>query len=196
MQVEGKGLQRPAPVIQAITRPNLVEIERFEMQIQQRKSGGATPWQRGLIHNPHMIGKVAEVATQNFINAKFQNSCAVDMNVHYGGDKGFDLKPYGLKIEVKGQGKDYNPALVRRADDGGRMIPLTADVFVFVDCAIRTQPKLLGWITLRDLRKYGRFEKAPGGREHFNITVRLEYLKPMRRLLQLIGAYRSDRQCQ
>lgn len=98
------------------------------------------------------VGLLGEYATQQYIDRRFPEAkCVVDTSLLPHGDFGVDLKPFGLKIDVKTRefkANADNVNRIKRTDERGNPLPVHPHAFLFTewDHESPTSVYLLGWV--------------------------------------------------
>lgn len=209
MIVEGIGKKAPTPVgIQIMNHEMLAILEESKRQAEYReyRKGGA--WAQGIKGDlvlpgvglltrdvrPIFCGRLGEYGVVRYVNGRLDDEAvSLDFVLRKRGDGDIDLKAFGLTIQVKTREGERRDSLVRRIDERGRTLRLTAQAFVFCEWGGSDYVQLLGWSWMKDFAGQQPIP-SPVGRWQ-NIAVEDADLSPMRSLVDNLSARRELASC-
>lgn len=186
MLVEGMGTIAPAPVRIGLSRTELRILRDIAEQrnVYRGYARRADAWGRGFIKNPALVGLVGEHAVCKFLTCRgFQRFA--DTALRPTGDGGRDIEVMGLVLQVKTRRNGIGRRSLVKRGDRGRIVPLSCDVFVFVQWAEESpdEAQLLGWLWAKDASRTASFERSPiPDATHWNLKIPDVLLLPMSRL--------------
>ncbi|KKM75065.1 hypothetical protein LCGC14_1394010 [marine sediment metagenome] len=206
--VEGRGVCVPSPVMISVSTSTQKYLLMAAVQRDRHReySSRRDRWGRGLISGREigalgavsksvlviLVGLVGEHAVAQFLKAEFGAAVPdVDLSLTHAGDGGFDLEPFGAKIQVKTRRAPCPKTLIRRVTGNKRLQSFNFNLLVSCEWKLDTTCQLLGWNHRSDLYR-GRFARSKF--DHFNIEIRDDALLPMSRLLDHLHSLQmSDR---
>jgi hypothetical protein len=165
------GRVAPSPALVTLT-PSDVELVRMVAERRNRYRGYTyrpDAWGRGFVTNPALHGLLGELAACAFINKRLGTRLSIDSEDMRNGDGGVDIRVRGVSVDVKTRVTGHR-CLVRRFDEHKRLMPLTADVYLFAQMESARRIWLLGWMSSADMVSLARFEKSSRA-DHWNLDI-------------------------
>lgn len=199
MHHEGRGTTAPTPARVSIARPVFRDLQALaaEREAARGYAARSSPWGRGLIGNPTLVGLMGEQACCLYLSARLRRGVDVDRRDRPRGDGGRDVEVFGVRVQVKCR-RRRGDVLVRRQTREGRILALPWDVLVVSTWEAPAGEAgdqvvtLDGWTTRGRLLGLGAFGPARRG-DHMNIAVRDSDLEPMARLVAMLRNRHHER---
>lgn len=191
MIVEGRGKVPPAPIVVAVDADDYRRLSGLAADRSRKYVRRGDAWGRGIRPDAILVGLLAEQATVSLLRRRLPGlRVAWEPGViPHAGDDGCDVEVAGLRIQVKGAGREAGEVrhlYFRRQDERGRVLPLSFDLAVCCACPPSTGARavsVLGWAMRQSLRR-SPFRQSPvGGMSHMNLRLAVEDLEPVGELI-------------
>lgn len=196
VQVEGSGKVQPAPHEMVLTVGDLrVIAKEAKRRCEYRRYGERSDaWGRGHVdgivipgvgtvqkhESPVFAGTVGEYAVGLLIDKRCGTQCKPDFTLRPNGDCGTDMRPNGMKIDVKARTKDYRTFLVRHANERGNVSRYDCDAFAFATWNGGVIVSVHGWLPTPLVLEMPIVNAMRG--DHTNYEIQPCDLLPMSRL--------------
>jgi hypothetical protein len=198
---EGVGWVIPSPSKEIVSDGVLSWLKRVAEDRDKYRgySRRLDQWGKGLTSFPTLRGLIGEYALCQFLNRRIGTRLSVDESKRPYGDGGFDISPYGCRIQVKTKQKSIGSLLIRSATETGCRIeqPWFAVVCATWPAACGLDGKLTntetafldGWMLNKDATTRNQIPAYRGNHRNFEVPGR-EFC-PMSDLVHLVELFKN-----